>query len=41
MGERRVTYRVLVRKSEGKIPLGRPDVEGRMDIQEVGIGGTD
>jgi hypothetical protein len=24
MGERRVVYRVLVRKPEGKRPLGRP-----------------
>ena len=24
MGERRVTYRVLVRKPDGKSPLGRP-----------------
>jgi len=24
MGERRVAYRVLVRKPEGKRPLGRP-----------------
>jgi len=44
MGERRGVYRVLVGKSEGKRPLGRP--RGRwedninMDLQEVGSGGV-
>ena len=39
-GDRRGIYRVLVRKSEGKRPLGRPrhgwkdDI--KMDLQEVG-----
>jgi hypothetical protein len=41
MGEGRGVYRLLVGKSEGKRPLGRPrrrweDV--RMDLQEVGCG---
>jgi hypothetical protein len=44
MGEGRGVYRVLVRKPEGKRPLGRPmrrweDV--RMDLQEVGCGCED
>jgi hypothetical protein len=30
MGERRVAYRVLVGKPEGKRPLGRPDIDGRI-----------
>jgi len=40
MGEERGVYRVLVRKPEGKRPLGRPRrrwVDNiRMDLQEVG-----
>ena len=40
MGERRVVYRVLVRKPEGKRPLGRPrrrwEDNIKMDLQEVG-----
>ena len=44
MGERRGVYRVLVRKPEGKRPLGTPrrrweDI--KMDLQEVGCGGVD
>jgi len=43
MGERRVAYRVLVRKSEGKRPLGRPrhrwEDNIKMDFQEVRCGG--
>jgi len=45
MGEERGAYRVLVRKTEGKRPLGRPrrrwvnDI--RMDLQEVGCGYMD
>jgi hypothetical protein len=39
MGDRRVTYRVLVGKSEGKTPLGRPtrrrDNNIKMDLQEI------
>jgi hypothetical protein len=39
-GEERGVYRVLVGKSEGKIPLGRPrrrwEDNIRMDLQEVG-----
>ena len=45
MGERRGVYRVLVGKTEGKRPLGRPrhrwDDNIKMDIQEVGCGGMD
>ena len=43
MGERRGVYRVLVGKTEGKIPLGRPrrrwEDNIKMDLQEVGCGG--
>jgi hypothetical protein len=43
MGERRGSYKVLVRKPEGKRPLGRPrrrrEDNIKMDIQEVGLGG--
>jgi hypothetical protein len=42
MGEERGAYRVLVRKPEGKKPLGRPRrrwVDNiRLDLQEVGCG---
>ena len=45
MGERRGVYRVLVGKSEGKRPLGRPrrkwDHNIKMDLQEVGCGSMD
>ena len=45
MGERRVIYRVLVGKPEGKRPLGRPRLRWEdnimMDLQEVGFGGMD
>jgi len=45
MGEKRGVYRVLVGKSEGKRPLGRPSyrlVDNiKMDLQEVGCGGMD
>jgi len=38
-------YRVLVGKSEGTRPLGRPkrrwDYNTKMDLQEVGCGGMD
>jgi hypothetical protein len=41
MGERRVVYRVLAGKPEGKRPLGRPrrrwEDNIKMDLQEVGI----
>jgi hypothetical protein len=40
IGERRGAYRVLVRKTEGKRPLGRPrcgwEYNNMMDLQEVG-----
>jgi hypothetical protein len=42
MGERRVVYRVLVRKTVGKRPLGRHrrrlEDNVKMNIQEVGWG---
>jgi len=45
LGERRGVYRVLVRKPEGKIPLGRPsriwEDNIKMDLQEVRCGGMD
>jgi len=45
MGERRSIYRVLVRKPEGKRPLGRPrhrwEDNIKMDLQVVGCGGMD
>ena len=45
MGARRDVYRVLVGKSEGKRPLGRPrcglEDNIKMDLQEVGCGGMD
>jgi len=45
MGERRGVERVLVGKPDGKRPLGRPrhrqEDNIKMDLQEVGCGGTD
>ena len=45
MGERRVVYRVLVRKPEGRRPLGRPrrrwEDNIKTDLREVGCGGVD
>jgi hypothetical protein len=45
MGMGRGVYRVLVGKSEGKRPLGRPrrrwEDNIRMDLQEVGCGRVD
>jgi hypothetical protein len=45
MGEGRGVYRVLVRKPEGKRPLGRHrcrwEDNVKMDLQEVGCGGMD
>jgi hypothetical protein len=45
MGERRVVYRVLVGKPEGKRPLGRPrrgwEDNIKMKLHEVGCGGID
>jgi hypothetical protein len=43
MGEERKVYKVLVVKTEGKRPLGRPRrtwEDGiRMDLSEIGLGG--
>ena len=45
MGERKGVCRVLVGKSDGKRPLGRPrrrwEDNIKMDLQEVGCGGMD
>jgi len=45
VGERRVVYRVLVGKPEGKRPLGIPRCRWenniKKDLQEVGFGGLD
>ena len=45
MGERRGLYRVLVRKLEGKRPIGIPrsrwEDNIKMDLKEVGCGGMD
>jgi hypothetical protein len=45
MGKERVVHRVLVGKSEGKRPLGRPrrrwEDNIKMDVQEVGRGCED
>jgi len=45
MGERRGGYRILLRKPDGKRPLGRPrprwEDNIQMDLQEVGCGGMD
>jgi len=42
MGERRVAYRVLARKPDGKRPFGRPrrrwEENFKMDLQELGWG---
>jgi len=44
-GKSRVVYRVLVRKPEGKRPLGRSRLRWedniKMDLQEVVLGGLD
>jgi hypothetical protein len=40
MGEKRVTYRILVGRPEGRRPLGRPRLRWedniKIDLQEVG-----
>jgi hypothetical protein len=45
MGEGKGLYRVLVGKSKGKTPLGRPrhrwEYNIKMDLQEEGCGGMD
>jgi hypothetical protein len=45
MGERRVAYRVLVGKPEGRRPLGRPrhrwEDNIKTDLREVGCGSVD
>jgi hypothetical protein len=44
-GEKRIAYRILVRKPEGKRPLGRPRrrwvVNIKMDLTEIGWDGMD
>jgi hypothetical protein len=44
MGEERKVYKVLVRKPEGRRPLGRPRrrwEDGiRMDLRKIGLGGV-
>jgi hypothetical protein len=44
MGEGRGVYRVLVRRPEGKRPLGRPrrrwEDNINMDLREIGIDGA-
>jgi len=35
MGERRSVYRVLVGKPEGKRPLGRPRLDGRIILRWI------
>jgi len=45
MGEKRGVYRVLVRKPEGKRPLGKPrrrwEDNIKMDLKELGYVGMD
>jgi hypothetical protein len=45
MGVKKKVYKVLVRKPEGKRPLGRPMYRWedgiRMDLREIGLGGVD
>jgi hypothetical protein len=45
MGAKRNAYRILVRKPEGKRPLGRPRRRWtdniKMDLREIGWGGMD
>jgi hypothetical protein len=45
MGEERKVYKVLVRKPEGKRPLGRPRRKWedgiRMDLREIVLGDVD
>ena len=44
MGKRKGVYRVLVGKTEGKKPLGKPRLrreDNMVGLQEVGCGGMD
>ena len=45
MGDRRVAYKVLVGKPEGKSPFGRPrrtwDSNNNLGLHEVGLGTLD
>jgi hypothetical protein len=45
MGEVRGAYNILVRRSEGRRPLGRPrhrwEDNIKMDLQEIGFGNVD
>jgi hypothetical protein len=45
MGEKKNAYRILVRKREGRRPLGRPRCKWvdnfKMDLREIGCDGMD
>jgi hypothetical protein len=45
MGEKKNAYNILVGKSEGKRPLGRPRLKWvdniKMDLREIGWDGAD
>jgi hypothetical protein len=45
MGEKRNAYSILVRKPEGKRPLGRPrrrwEDNIKLDLRDIGWGGMD
>jgi hypothetical protein len=45
MGQKRIAYRLLVGKPEGKRPLGRPRCRWvdniKMGLGEIGLGGVD
>jgi hypothetical protein len=45
MGAKRIAYRILVGKLEGKRPLGKPRCRWlndiKMDLREIGWGGKD
>jgi hypothetical protein len=44
-GEKRIAYRILVGKPEGKRPLGRPRCRWvnniKMDLRDIGLDGMD
>jgi hypothetical protein len=45
MGEKRITYRIMVEKPEGKRPMGRPRHRWidniKLDLREIGWDGVD